>query len=71
MESNAEAEIGALYTNARKGEEFRTALQELNYPQLPTPIMTDNTTANRIVNDTIAASKGIFRCTGDLVMKIK
>eukprot|EP00957_Ditylum_brightwellii_P196046 14937038-Ditylum_brightwellii.AAC.1 len=51
MASAAEAEIGALYTNARKGEEFRTALQELNHPQPPMLIMTDNTTANRIVND--------------------
>eukprot|EP00957_Ditylum_brightwellii_P115604 8817675-Ditylum_brightwellii.AAC.1 len=53
MASAAEAEIGALYTNTRKGEEFRTALQELDHPQPPTPIMTDNTTTNRIVNDTI------------------
>eukprot|EP00957_Ditylum_brightwellii_P096755 7369026-Ditylum_brightwellii.AAC.1 len=29
------------------------ALQELNHPQPPTPIMADNTTANRIVNDTV------------------
>eukprot|EP00957_Ditylum_brightwellii_P075646 5749061-Ditylum_brightwellii.AAC.1 len=49
MVSAAEAKIGALYTNARKGEEFCMALQELDHPQLPTPIMTDNTTANGIV----------------------
>eukprot|EP00957_Ditylum_brightwellii_P203468 15334726-Ditylum_brightwellii.AAC.1 len=48
MASAAEAKIGALFTNARKGEEFQTALQELNHPQPPTPIMTDNTTANGI-----------------------
>eukprot|EP00957_Ditylum_brightwellii_P011867 894302-Ditylum_brightwellii.AAC.1 len=53
MTSTTKAEIGALYTNARKGEEFRTALQELNHPQLPTPIMTGNTTTNGSVNDTI------------------
>eukprot|EP00957_Ditylum_brightwellii_P177011 13484435-Ditylum_brightwellii.AAC.1 len=67
MASAAETEICALYTNAQKGEEFRTVLQELDHPQPPTPIMTDNTTANRI----IAANKGIFRSTGDLAMKIK
>eukprot|EP00957_Ditylum_brightwellii_P170778 12998277-Ditylum_brightwellii.AAC.1 len=71
MASTAEAEIGALYTNARKREEFQMALQELNHPQMPTPIMTDNNTENGIVNDTIAASKGIFRSTGNLGMKIK
>eukprot|EP00957_Ditylum_brightwellii_P172841 13158077-Ditylum_brightwellii.AAC.1 len=53
MASAAEAEVGALYTNAWKGEELRTALEEMGHPQPPTPIMTDNTTANGIVNDTI------------------
>eukprot|EP00957_Ditylum_brightwellii_P093684 7133507-Ditylum_brightwellii.AAC.1 len=59
MASAAEAEIGALYTNARKGEEFCTALQELDHPQLPTPIMTDNNTANGIVNDTIKQRRSL------------
>eukprot|EP00957_Ditylum_brightwellii_P012435 939761-Ditylum_brightwellii.AAC.1 len=49
----AEAKIGALYANARKGEELQTALEEMGHPQLLTPIMTDNTTANRIVNDMV------------------
>ena len=53
MASAAEAKVGALYTNARKGEELRTALEEMGHPQPPTPIMTDNTTANGIVNDTV------------------
>eukprot|EP00957_Ditylum_brightwellii_P178652 13607687-Ditylum_brightwellii.AAC.1 len=53
MASATEAKISALYTNARKGEEFRTALQELDHPQLSTPIMTDNTTTNGIMNGTI------------------
>eukprot|EP00957_Ditylum_brightwellii_P131791 10050235-Ditylum_brightwellii.AAC.2 len=53
MASAAKTKIGMLYTNARKGEEFRAALQELNHPQPPTPIMTENTTADGIINDTI------------------
>eukprot|EP00957_Ditylum_brightwellii_P130302 9939585-Ditylum_brightwellii.AAC.1 len=53
MASATEAEVGALYTNARKGEELRTALEEMGHPQPPTPIVIDNTTANGIVNDTV------------------
>eukprot|EP00957_Ditylum_brightwellii_P065611 4975907-Ditylum_brightwellii.AAC.1 len=53
MAPAAKAEIGALYTNARKGEKFQMTPQELNHPQPPTPIMADNTTANGIVNDTV------------------
>eukprot|EP00957_Ditylum_brightwellii_P203945 15336885-Ditylum_brightwellii.AAC.1 len=49
----AEAEVGVLYTNAWKGEELCTALEEMGHPQPPTPIMTGNTTTNRIVNDTV------------------
>jgi hypothetical protein len=39
--SVAEAELGA----AQKAAEFRNTLLELGYPQLPTPIMIDNTVA--------------------------
>eukprot|EP00957_Ditylum_brightwellii_P148232 11286722-Ditylum_brightwellii.AAC.1 len=50
MSSAAEAEIGALYVNTRKGEELRLALKEMGHPQPPTPVMTDNSTACGIVN---------------------
>eukprot|EP00957_Ditylum_brightwellii_P086721 6598391-Ditylum_brightwellii.AAC.1 len=53
MASATKAEVGALYTNTRKGEEFCTALQELSHLQPSIPIMTDNTTANEVINDTI------------------
>eukprot|EP00957_Ditylum_brightwellii_P096530 7351305-Ditylum_brightwellii.AAC.1 len=49
----AEAEVGTLYTNALKGEELRTSLEEMGHPQPPTPIMADNTTANGVVNNTV------------------
>eukprot|EP00957_Ditylum_brightwellii_P158830 12089468-Ditylum_brightwellii.AAC.1 len=53
MASTAEAEIGALYANTRKGEELRLALTEMGHPQPPTPVLTDNSTACGIINTTV------------------
>jgi len=50
MSSAAEAEIGALYINARKGVEERNILEEMGHKQPPTPVQTDNSTADSIVN---------------------
>jgi hypothetical protein len=50
MSSAAEAEMGALYINARKAVEERNILEELGHPQPPTPIQTDNSTAEGIIN---------------------
>jgi hypothetical protein len=50
MSSAAEAEIGALYINARKGVEVRNILEEMGHTQPPTPVQTDNSTAESIVN---------------------
>ena len=50
MSSAAEAEISALYTNARKGVEERNILREMGHPQPPTPVQTDNSTAESIIN---------------------
>ena len=50
MSSAAEAEIGALYINARKGVEIRNILKEMGHMQPPTPVQTDNSTADSIVN---------------------
>ena len=50
MSSAAEAEIGALYINARKGVEERNILEEMGHMQPPTPVQTDNTTAESIIN---------------------
>jgi hypothetical protein len=50
MSSAAEAELGALYTNARKGVEIRNILEEMGHPQPPTPVQTDNSTADGIIN---------------------
>jgi hypothetical protein len=45
MSSAAEAEIGAVFRNAKEGAVLRTTLEELGHPQPPTPMETDNTTA--------------------------
>eukprot|EP00804_Cyclotella_cryptica_P003892 CCRYP_015767-RA/>CCRYP_015767-RA protein AED:0.49 eAED:0.46 QI:0/-1/0/1/-1/1/1/0/194 len=53
MSSAAEAELGALYINARKVIPLRHLLIEMGHPQPPTPIQTDNSTALGVVNNTI------------------
>jgi hypothetical protein len=53
MSSAAEAEIGALYLNARDAVYLRQILAEMGHPQPPTPIQTDNTTAEGLVNNKI------------------
>jgi hypothetical protein len=53
MSSAAESEIGSLYTNARKGVEERNILEEMGHPQPPTPVQTDNSTADGIINSRV------------------
>jgi hypothetical protein len=53
MSSAAEAELGALYTNAREAVPCRTLLHEMGHPQPPTPIQTDNSTALGVVTNNI------------------
>ena len=50
MSSAAEAKIGALYINAQKGVEERIILEEMGHIQPPTPVQTDNMTAESIIN---------------------
>ncbi len=53
MSSTAEAEMGALYINARKAVPMRNLLQEMGHLQPPTPMQTDNSTALGVVNSNI------------------
>jgi hypothetical protein len=53
MSSAAEAEIGAVFINAKEGAFLRTTLEELGHKQPPTPMVTDNTTATGYSNGTI------------------
>jgi hypothetical protein len=50
MSSAAEAELGAMYINARKAVEIRIILEEMGHKQPATPIQVDNSTAKGIVN---------------------
>ena len=50
MTSAAEAELGALYINAREAVYIRNILKEMGHQQPPTPMQTDNSTADGIIN---------------------
>jgi hypothetical protein len=53
MSSAEEAEIGAVFINAKEGAVISTSLEEWGHPQPPTPMETDNTTATGYSNGTI------------------
>ena len=53
MSSAAEAELGALYINAREAIPQCQCLEEMGHKQPPTPMQTDNTTALEVVNNNI------------------
>ncbi len=53
MSSAAEAELGALFINAREAVYSRHILTQLGHPQPRTPIQTDNSTAEGVINLTI------------------
>eukprot|EP00957_Ditylum_brightwellii_P073612 5593841-Ditylum_brightwellii.AAC.1 len=48
MASTAEAELGALFKNAKEAVALRTTLQELGHQQPLTPIQVDNSVAHGI-----------------------
>jgi hypothetical protein len=52
VSSAAEAEYAALFMGAQQAVWMRTILEAMGYPQLPTPILCDNSCAVGIVNDT-------------------
>jgi hypothetical protein len=53
VSSAAEAELAALFHNGKTACPLRLCLEELGHPQPPTPIVTDNSTAAGIANDTV------------------
>ena len=55
--SAAEAELGALFLNAKEAKIMRLTLHELGHPQPPTPIHIDNSTTVGIVNNTVKRQK--------------
>ena len=57
MSAASEAEATALFTNMKEGVIQRIALEEMQWPQPPTPITVDNSTAVGLAQDTIKANK--------------
>jgi hypothetical protein len=53
MSSAAEAELGALFINAKTAVLMRHTLEEMGHPQPQTPIQTDNKTANDLLTNKI------------------
>ena len=53
MSSAAEAELGALFINAKTAVSMRHTLEELGHPQPRTPIQTDNSTAHALLTNKI------------------
>ena len=53
MYSVVESEVAGVFFNTKEGTKISTTLEELGYPQPPTPVQVNNTTAVGIVNDTV------------------
>ncbi len=53
VSSAAEAELGALFINAREAVYLRRILVKMGHPQTKTPIQTDNSTAKGFINSKI------------------
>jgi hypothetical protein len=51
MSSAAEAELGALFINAKTAVSMRRTLKELGHPQMPAPIQIDNSTAHTLLTN--------------------
>jgi hypothetical protein len=57
MSSAAEAEIGAMYINAKQAVPARKTLEEMGHPQPRTPMQTDNSAAHAVVTNNIAPKR--------------
>ncbi len=53
MSSAVEAELGALFLNAKEAVYLRQILTKMGHPQPCTPIQTNNTTAEGVINNKI------------------
>ena len=60
MASAAEAEYGAIFHNARLAIPMRQDLENMNHPQPPTPIFTDNITARGLSHETLKIGQEKF-----------
>ena len=57
MGSASESEVAALFYNCKAALPLRLALQEMGHQQPKTPTITDNSTAEGLINKTIVPRK--------------
>ena len=57
MGSAGETEVASLYYNCKNAVPLRRALEEMGHPQPPTPAVTDNSTAEGLINKTMTPSR--------------
>ena len=57
MSSAAEAELASLFITAKKCVELRQTLQEMGWPQQPTPMQVDNTTVTGVATNNIISKQ--------------
>ena len=57
MTSASEAEMAALFLNCKTAIPLRIALEEMGHPQPRTPVITDNSSAEGLVNKTMVAKQ--------------
>ena len=57
MSSASEVEVASLFYNCKAALPLRIALEEMGHPQPATPVITDNTTAEGLVNKTMIPKK--------------
>jgi hypothetical protein len=67
MSSAAEAELGALFINAKTAVSMQQTFQELGHPQPLTPMQTDNATAQEIPLGQCSMAEG-YQPLGHLVI---
>ena len=57
MTSASESEVAALFYNCKAAVAMRIALEEMGHPQPKTPCVTDNTTAQGLVTNTMTPKR--------------
>jgi hypothetical protein len=57
MSSAAETELGALFLNAKEAVHLLQTLFEMGHPQPQTPVQTNNTTAEGVINNKIQSKQ--------------
>ena len=65
VSSAAEAELGALFINCKLAVPAKKTLEELRHPQPKTPMQTDNSTENGLLNN-----KAVPKATKSIYMKL-